>query len=400
MTHLIQITSAFIIGLLIVYKAIPAIVKLSHEKKLFDIPNERKVNKTVIPNLGGVALFIGISIATLLGIYKYNFPDLRFILSGMIIMFFVGMKDDILIISAYKKLIAQMIAAVILVVIGDIRFTNFHGLFGIHEIHYIISVLVSVIALVAIMNAFNLIDGIDGLAGSIGLIGSLFYGMVFLLGEHPLYAVLCFSISGSLISFLGYNVFGQKNKIFMGDTGSLLLGLLMAIFTIKFNEFSLKETWQLSRNAPVLSFAVIAFPLFDMIRVFGERIIKKKSPFAPDMIHIHHKLLKLGLSHVQSTLILVFSSLGLILMCLILWSVNVYVQTILIVSLMLVLSFAPDLVYEYIKSKRSVAKRYSFSYLFMPFRDFGGTWTDSARQKIYSGEIELNSNQEKKEKIA
>ena len=400
MTLIIQITAAFIIGLLIVYRSIPAIVKLANEKKLFDIPNERKVNKTVIPNLGGVALFIGITIATLLGIHKYDFPDLRYILSGMIIMFFVGMKDDILIISAYKKLIAQILAAVILVVMGNIRFTNLHGLFGIHEINYVFSSLISITALVAIMNAYNLIDGIDGLAGSLGLIGSLFYGMVFLTGGHPLYAVLCFAISGSLISFLSYNIFGRKNKIFMGDTGSLLLGLLMAIFTIKFNEFSVKESWQLSRNAPILSFAVIAFPLFDMIRVFGERIIQKKSPFTADMIHIHHKLLKLGLTHLQSTLILVFTSLGLILMCLILWSVNVYLQVAMIVSLMLVLSFAPDLVYEYIKSKRSVAKRFTLSYIFMPFKDFEAIKTDLAKRTGNRSEIELKSDRKKEEKIA
>jgi UDP-GlcNAc:undecaprenyl-phosphate GlcNAc-1-phosphate transferase len=400
MTLTIQIAIAFTLGLLIVYQSIPIIVRLSNEKKLFDLPNERKVNKTVIPNLGGVALFIGITIATLLGIDKYSSPDLRYILVSLIIMFFIGIKDDILIISAYKKLIAQIVASLILIVLGDIRFSNLHGIFGIHEINYAISVAISLIALVGIINAVNLIDGIDGLAVSIGLIGSLFYGIVFLLGNQTLYAVLSFAIVGSLTSFFFYNVFGKKNKIFMGDTGSLILGLLLAIFTIKYNEFSITGNSDLSQNSPAYSFAIIAVPLFDMVRVFGTRIIKKKSPFAPDMIHIHHKLLRLDLTHLKATLIIAGANLLLIGMAFIVRSGNVYILIGMLISMLTFLSFIPNIIYEYRKSKRSIAKKLQFSYMFTPFKTYASIRRENTPYFVQKPRIGVKWQMVKKERIA
>jgi len=400
MTLIIQITLAFIIGLLIVYQSIPIIVRLSNEKKLFDLPNERKVNKTVIPNLGGIALFIGITIATLLGIDKYNSPDLRYILVALIIMFFIGIKDDILIISAFKKLIAQIAAALILIVLGDIRFTNLHGIFGIYEINYVISVAISLVALVAIINAVNLIDGIDGLAASLGLIGSLFYGIVFLMDNKTLYAVLSLAIAGSLTSFFFYNVFGKKNKIFMGDTGSLILGLLLAVFTIKYNEFSILENSELSHNSPVYSFAIIAIPLFDMVRVFGTRIMKKKSPFAPDMIHIHHKLLKLDYTHLKATSIIAMANLGLIGMAFSFRTVNVYILFAMLISMLAFLSFAPSVAYEYRKSKKSIAKKLQFSYMFTPFKNYASIKRENTQYFMQKPRIGIKWQMTKKEKIA
>lgn len=400
MTLTIQITLAFIIGLLIVYQSIPIIVRLSNEKKLFDLPNERKVNKTVIPNLGGVALFIGITIGTLLGIDKFSSPDLRYILVALIIMFFIGIKDDILIISAYKKLIAQIVAALILIVLGDIRFTNLHGIFGIYEINYVVSASISLIALVAIINAVNLIDGIDGLAASLGLIGSLFYGIIFLLDNQPIYAVLSFAIAGSLTSFFFYNVFGKKNKIFMGDTGSLILGLFLAVFTIKYNEFSLAGNSELSHYSPVFSFAIIAIPLFDMVRVFGVRIMKKKSPFAPDMIHIHHKLLRLDLTHLKATLIIAFANLVLIGMVFSFTLFNVYILIGMLISMLSFLSFIPDIVYEYRKSKRSHTKKLQFRSVFAPLKIFPSVSSEATQYSMPKSRIGIKWQMAKKERIA
>ncbi len=400
MTLTIQITLAFIIGLLIVYQSIPIIVRLSKEKKLYDLPDERKVNKTVIPNLGGVALFIGITIATLLGIHKYSSPDLRYILVALIIMFFIGIKDDILIISAIKKLFAQILAALILIVLGDIRFTNLHGIFGIYEIPYAFSVAVSLVALVAIINAVNLIDGIDGLAASLGIIGSLFYGTVFLLGNQPLYAVLSLAAAGSLTAFFFYNVFGKKNKIFMGDTGSLILGLILAIFTIKYNEFSITGDSELNHNSPVYSFAIIAIPLFDMVRVFGERIMKKKSPFAPDMIHIHHKLLKLGFTHLKATSIIAFVNLVLIGMVFSFKSVNVYILFAILISLLAILTLVPNIASESGKSQQSISKKLQFSYIFTPFKNYASLRRENTQYFMQKTRTGIKWQMEKKEKTA
>jgi UDP-N-acetylmuramyl pentapeptide phosphotransferase/UDP-N-acetylglucosamine-1-phosphate transferase len=297
-----------LIGLALVYISIPVIVRISKEKHLYDEPNERRINKTVVPNLGGVALFIGVSIATLLSLHQLEFIEFRYIQASLIILFFIGIKDDILIISARKKFIAQIICGLILIIPGGIRFTSLHGILGFQEIGYVFSLLISLLAIVAIINATNLVDGIDGLAASIGIFSSFIFGAKFLVTGNNDYAILCFSIVGSLLAFLWYNVYGKKYKIFLGDTGSLILGLLIAVQVIQYNEFALATTPQEASFSPIFSLAILATPLADMIRVFTIRIYKGKSPFAPDMNHIHHRLLKLGFSHFTSTIIIVLSN--------------------------------------------------------------------------------------------
>jgi UDP-N-acetylmuramyl pentapeptide phosphotransferase/UDP-N-acetylglucosamine-1-phosphate transferase len=312
MMQTLQLISAFFLGLGLVYYSIPVIVKISHDKHLFDLPNARKVNKQVVPNLGGIALFIGITLTTLLSISNNPFPEFRFILSGMIILFFIGIKDDILIISAHKKFTAQILSAMILIILGDIRFTNLHGILGFHEIGYAFSVIFSLLAVVAIINAQNLIDGIDGLAASVGILAAFLFGSAFFLTDQTNYAILCAATTGSLISFFIYNVYGKKNKIFMGDTGSLILGLLLSVFVIQYNEFSISGSELVFNFSPVFSLAILAIPVFDMIRIFSFRIYRRKSPFSPDMNHIHHKYLRLGLSHRKINLILITANLFII----------------------------------------------------------------------------------------
>jgi len=264
MTIIPQIISAFFIGLFLVFYAIPIIVRISIEKHLFDVPNARKVTKHVVPNLGGIALFVGISISTLLCIINDPFPDLRYILVGMIILFFIGIKDDILVISPRKKFIAQILSALIITGLGDIRLTHFHGIFGLQEINHLASLAISLLAIVAIINALNLIDGIDGLAAGIGIIASAFFGAIFIQNNNIQYAVLCFATLGSLSSFIIFNVFGQKNKIFMGDTGALILGLLLSVFAIEYNDISTTLGIQERNFSPVFSLAILSVPIFDM----------------------------------------------------------------------------------------------------------------------------------------
>jgi UDP-N-acetylmuramyl pentapeptide phosphotransferase/UDP-N-acetylglucosamine-1-phosphate transferase len=264
---------------------------------------------TKIPNLGGVALFIGITIATLFGIHYWAFADFSYILISMIIMLFVGIKDDIMMISAKEKLIAQIVCALILIIPADIRISDLHGIFGIREINYITSIVISLLAFVSIINAINLVDGIDGLAAATGVLTATILGITFLLDGHFQYAMLCFAITGSLTSFLIYNVFGSTNKIFMGDTGSLLIGLLLSVIFIKYNELNINGNTYASSFSPILSLTILSVPLVDMMRVFFIRILQKKSPFAPDNNHIHHRLLLLGFSHLKSTMIIIGTNL-------------------------------------------------------------------------------------------
>jgi UDP-N-acetylmuramyl pentapeptide phosphotransferase/UDP-N-acetylglucosamine-1-phosphate transferase len=366
----ILLISAAIISGALVCLTIPVIVKLSVLKNLYDVPNDRKMNKIVIPNLGGVALFIGISLATLLCIHNYSFPEFRYILAGMIIMFFIGIKDDILIISASKKLMAQVLSTFILIVPGNIRFTDLHGILGIHEIGYIASAIISGLVILTIINAVNLIDGIDGLASAIGILASIVLGIMFVLLHEYRYAILCVAIAGSLIAFIFYNVFGNVNKIFMGDTGSLILGLLFAVLVIKFNEISLMGDSTLKNFSPVLSLSVIIIPVFDMLRLFVFRIFERKSPFSADINHIHHKILKLGSTHMKTTIILVTANLMLIGTVFLLYEADNNIMLLSMVLIATLSSFIPQFIYELRKAKNSNAKRLQFRMFFWPFRIF------------------------------
>lgn len=339
----LQVFLAFSLSLFLVYITIPAIVRLSKEKKLFDVPNERKINTSLVPNLGGVALFLGISIGTLLSIDKMHFADLRFILAAMIILFYTGIKDDILLISPKKKFLLQVLSAAILVVLGDIRFTSLHGVFGIFQIGDFSSYLFSIFVIVAIINSINLVDGIDGLASGLGLVSTLFFGVSFYIGGHFEYALLGFAVLGGLIPFFMFNVFGKKNKIFMGDTGSLLLGLLLSIFIVKYNEFALSNPNYTANYAPALSFSIVLVPMFDMTRVFFLRLKNKTSPFIADKNHLHHKFIELGYSHLKSTSIIILFNLCTIALIFSLKECDVHLLIGLLIVLGLVFNFIPEI---------------------------------------------------------
>lgn len=344
-----------------VYFFIPVIVRISHAKNLYDIPNERKLNTTVIPNLGGIALFISISIATLLCIYNLTFHDYRYIQAALIIMFFVGIKDDIMNISPRKKMMAQFVSAFILVIAGNIRVTNLHGLFGFYEINYMVSAVISILVIVSIINALNLIDGIDGLAASIGVLASSFFCFQFIVLGSFNYAIMAFATTGSLTAFFFYNVFGQKNKIFMGDTGSLIIGLIFAVFFIRYNEQALNAGERMSNFSPVLSLSALSLPVFDMFRLFVLRILKGKSPFSADTGHIHHTLLKLGYSHLKSTLVLSVSMVGILTIMFWLRDLNNNLLLVILITLLSILFFAPKFLHEYKKSRNSKFKKLELS---------------------------------------
>lgn len=392
MIPLIQIAIAFFIGLIIVFYAIPIIVRISIEKKLYDVPNERKVNKIVIPNLGGIALFVGISIGTLIGILKNSFPDWRFISATMIILFFIGIKDDILIISARKKFAAQILCALILILLGNIRLTNLHGLFGLNEINYSLSVFISLLTIIGTVNALNLIDGIDGLAASIGTMACIIFGFIFFRTDQINYAVLCAATTGSLVSFFVYNVYGKKNKIFMGDTGSLILGLILCVSAIEYNESTIGQNEVLFRLSPVLSLSILAVPLFDMVRIFSIRILRRKSPFSPDMNHIHHKFLKLGLSHMKCTSIIILSNILIISIVFALKAEDNHTLLFILVILMGTLMLIPEAILKYNRLENPVKKKMQFQSYSIPFKTDAGL-----RLKTNSNSIVYLEGQTKKE---
>lgn len=289
---------AFIVTLLV----IPVIILVAKKKKLYDEPDDkRKLHKQPIPSLGGLGMFIGFILSILLTVnFAKEAPEFQFYVVALLIIFFLGIKDDIMILSPAKKFAGQLITAGILIFKANLVISNMHGFLGFYAIPVEASYLLTVFAIVVIINAFNLIDGVDGLAGGLGLISSLVFGIFFLVNGDIPYAVLGFAFAGSLLAFLYYNF--HPAKIFMGDTGSLMVGLINTILVIKFIQSGASYQLHPVMAAPAVGFGILFLPLMDTLRVFGLRIMNGRSPFSPDRTHVHHLLLNRGFSHKQVTL--------------------------------------------------------------------------------------------------
>jgi len=302
MQNIPYLVTSFLLALGISLYAVPIVIRVTHSLKLMDHPNDRSAAKSPIPTLGGIAIFLSFVFASTIGLSGDELPEMIYILCAVILMFFVGLKDDILELSAWKKLVSQLIAATIIVFLAKIRFTNLHGFLGIGDIGMIPSVILSFFVMIVIINAFNLMDGIDGLAAGLSILAAAVFGSWFLISGHHDYAILSFSLVGAISGFFYFNLYGKENKIFMGDTGSLVLGTLMAVIVIRFNEFNIDQTQPFAiASAPAVSFGILIYPLVDTIRVFIIRLLQFKSPFSADKNHLHHRLLTLGFSHKKAT---------------------------------------------------------------------------------------------------
>lgn len=291
---------------LITYGAIPTIIKISRRKNLMDEPGARSSHLRKIPNLGGIAVFFSLGVCAPIFAYEL-FDRYKFLFASFIILFFVGIMDDIMVLRAYKKLLAQILVSALMVIGSDVRIRNLFGIFGVHEINYYISVIFSIVTFIILINAFNLIDGIDGLAGSYTIATSALFGISFFrLGSvnDPL-VILCAILIASSIGFLVYNLSNKRStKIFMGDTGSMILGFLLSFTAISFIDIFIAkrdDVFYHLQSAPVIAVAILILPIVDTLMVIITRLYHGKSVLSPDKNHIHHKLLNLDLTHKRST---------------------------------------------------------------------------------------------------
>ncbi|RMG87332.1 MAG: undecaprenyl/decaprenyl-phosphate alpha-N-acetylglucosaminyl 1-phosphate transferase [Bacteroidetes bacterium] len=299
---------SFITAFTLTYFAIPSIIRIARIKNLTDEPGERRSHTESTPSLGGIGIFAGtlfsIMLWTPFGEYGGH---LQYILCSFIIIFLIGAKDDIDPISPTKKLIGEILAAAILVFKSNIVLNEgLNDVFGIVHFPYPIAVFITIFTILVIINAFNLIDGINGLSGSIATLICGTLGTWFLFVHRYDLAIVAFSLSGAVIAFLKYNF--TPARIFMGDTGALLIGLVCSILTIEFIEynFQLDPDNPYKINAvPAVAIGILILPLFDTLRVFITRIWNGKSPLYPDRNHIHHLLIDSGLTHMQATAVLV-----------------------------------------------------------------------------------------------
>ena len=297
---------SFLTAFILAYFAVPSIISISKDKKLFDIPNERSSHLESTPSLGGIAIFLAVLFSIVFWAPFSKYSELQFVLSSFIIIFLIGAKDDIAPIDPYKKLIGQFLAIAILIARPDIRLTSFHGLFGMDKfLPDWTTYLATVFVYIVIINAFNLIDGINGLAGSVGGLIIMVFGVWFTVNGFDEYAIIAFATIGAILAFLKYNF--SPAKIFMGDTGSLLIGIISAILTIKFIELNgtiSSPSFYKLQAAPVVAIGILIIPLFDTFRVFITRWYRGHHIFRPDRRHIHHLMIDYGFSHMRTTLIL------------------------------------------------------------------------------------------------
>ncbi len=306
---LLKLLTTGLISFGLVFISIPTILTVAHSKNLFDEPSGRRVHKKSTPTLGGLAIFFGIMLTFLLYSDFYDSVNIPFLIPAALVIFSIGIKDDILVTAPIMKLLGQFLTAFIIVGLGDVVITDFHGFFGIVP-DVIFSFIFTILFFVFIINGFNLIDGVDGLAAIIGIIIISSFSFWFYINGNEIMTVLGVIINGSLMAFSYYNIFSRRQKIFMGDTGSLLIGFFVALFAVKFMESNIQDQKIYNAinmtSAPGVAFGILIVPIIDTLRVFFYRISRGQSPFHADKTHVHHRLLYLGLSHLQVSLLLGF----------------------------------------------------------------------------------------------
>lgn len=293
------------LAFLISFVSVPVLIKIARERNLFDTPDfGRKLHTRVTPTMGGAAIFIAFIVGFGVSGYTDAISGYGYLVSALTILFFTGIKDDMITVSLRFKLIAQVFSAFLAMYGSNMMITSFGGVFGVGVLPEILSVALTLAIFIVVTNAYNLIDGIDGLAAGIGIIASLFFGVGFLVSGNVPVAVMCFFVAAAMIGFLVHNF--SPASIFMGDTGSLIVGFLLAVMAVKF--VSLSEQAMVSsifsKTAPIITIAVLSLPLYDTLRVFTKRVISGQSPFTPGKDHVHHVLLDMGFSHAQTAIIL------------------------------------------------------------------------------------------------
>lgn len=308
-----------------------------------DNPNQRSSHKSRTPTLGGVAFFYTLIFALFFIRGRDAFDEAMYIIPGLTILFIVGLKDDLVVISPGAKLMAQVLAITFILANPSFTIHSLNGFLNINEIPYYLYLIIGGFMLLTIINSYNLIDGIDGLASIVGIVIMVIYTTIFYLTEEYFFALISITMNASLMAFLGFNLSSDK-KIFMGDTGSLIVGFVISVLTLKFLALkpdSYTELPFLLENAPLIAISILIVPLFDTARVFAIRIANKKAPFSPDRNHTHHVLIDYwGLTHKQASFIIGCFNLVFVVLFIVLGSTAKNLgMVIMLVSVVLMLAY-------------------------------------------------------------
>ena len=294
----------FFIALLLVGWIHPRLVKIALLNNIVDNPDARKLQRTPVPVLGGVAVFFGVVIAIGCMSSVVDCSGLPVVIMAMMAMLYTGTMDDILSLSPGLRFVIEIVVVLLLIFVGGYCIDDFHGLWNIGRFSYWCAVPLTVVAAVGIINAINLVDGVNGLSSGYCIMACLIFGTLFFLaGEAPMTILAAVSV-GALIPFFLHNVFGKTSKMFIGDGGTLVMGVVMSVFVIAILQNGSRVAAYVNPNVGLVPFtlAVLSVPVFDTLRVMSTRILKGTSPFRPDKTHLHHMFIDLGCSHVATTL--------------------------------------------------------------------------------------------------
>ncbi|WP_270390728.1 MraY family glycosyltransferase [Alistipes finegoldii] len=294
----------FFTALLLVGWIHPRLVKIALLKNIVDNPDARKLQRTPVPVLGGVAVFFGVVIAIGCMSSVVDCSGLPVVIMAMMAMLYTGTMDDILSLSPGLRFVIEIVVVLLLIFVGGYCIDDFHGLWNIGRFSYWYAVPLTVVAAVGIINAINLVDGVNGLSSGYCIMACLIFGTLFFLaGEAPMTILAAVSV-GALIPFFLHNVFGKTSKMFIGDGGTLVMGVVMSVFVIAILQNGSRVAAYVNPNVGLVPFtlAVLSVPVFDTLRVMSTRILKGTSPFRPDKTHLHHMFIDLGCSHVATTL--------------------------------------------------------------------------------------------------
>ena len=311
MNFLFALLTSFSVGFLLT----PVVISVLKKANIGDTPGGRKIHKKFTPSMGGIAFILATFVALGIWGWQYPLPDIRYLLGAIALMFFVGLRDDLVELKAKHKILGQIVAVLLVVVAGDIRIKDFHGFLGIEVLPLWFSYGFTSFVLLALTNGFNLIDGLDGLAGSIASVTLTILGVWFQIQGLDSLAILSFTLLGGVLAFLAFN--WHPAKIFMGDTGSLTLGFAMGSLVVAFMEYNFalpEEAFMKIKPSFTFGIALMIYPLYDMARVFARRISKGQHPMTADKTHIHHFLIRMGYRHDQVAFVLGFLHLTLIIL--------------------------------------------------------------------------------------
>lgn len=348
------------------YFTIPKIIRLVEYKNLMDDPGSRSSHKKKTPTLGGASFFYALILALFFLRSWGEFNESIYLVPGLTILFIIGLKDDLLVLSPYTKLIAQFLAISFIISNPSFTIHSLNGFLEIEAIPVYVSYVISGFIMLTIINAYNLIDGIDGLAAMVGIVILIIYSAIFYMTQEYFYLLLSLTMNGCLIAFLRYNLsIATNEKIFMGDTGSLIVGFIISILTLKFLALSPEKYDSLPfliENVPLIAISILIVPLFDTARIFTIRIADKRSPFSPDRNHTHHILVDyFNISHRKASYIIgAFNLIFVYLIILLgtasynLWLVTVLVTTVIVLGYVF---FRIDYSFSNLKRKLKIKRK-------------------------------------------